>query len=103
MNDLNDDPIFNVIQNQIKRSIKVLIENACHGAALILIYSGMDTMAFLGMPDNQQEVKAPDFIAWATRYIKFSGKEQVTGLELYSARCGMLHTYSPYSKITRNG
>jgi hypothetical protein len=102
MNDLNDDPVFNVIQNQIKRSIRVLIENQCYGAAAILIYSGIDTMAYLRLPINEHEVKRRHFIAWAEQYIKFPGRQQITGLELYGARCGMLHTYSPYSNVTRN-
>ncbi len=103
MNDLSRDPVFNVIHNQIKRSIRVLIENECLGAAVQLIYSGIDTMAYLGLPENQEEVKQKDFIAWAERYIRFPCKEQLTGADLYGARCGLLHTYSPYSAKSRKG
>ena len=60
-------------------------------------------MAFLGMPAGQQEVKADDFILWADRYIRLPGKEQISGLEFYGARCAMLHTYGTASKISRQG
>jgi hypothetical protein len=54
MADLARDPIINVIHRGIKRPITLLLENECHPAAVILIYSGMDTMASLGMPASQK-------------------------------------------------
>ena len=79
------------------------MENECYGSAVILIYSGIDTMAYLSMPDGREDVKGPDFIKWADGYISFPCKEQVTGLELYGARCGMVHTYSIASRLSRQG
>ena len=60
-------------------------------------------MAYLGMPADQQEVKKTDFISWADRYIKFPCKEQLTGTDLYGARCGMLHQYGVRSDLSRSG
>ena len=85
------------------REALVLLEKRCFGPAVILIYSGMDAMAFLGMPANQQDVTRDDFIAWAEKYIHFPCDEQLTGLDLYGARCSMLHTYSMASKLSREG
>ena len=56
MVDPNRDPIINVIHNGIKRGIRVALENNCLPAALILIYSGIDTMAYLNMPADQDDV-----------------------------------------------
>ena len=103
MNDLLRDPIVNVIHSGIKRSIRILLENECYRAAVVLVYSGMDAMACLGMPEGQREVQPQDFIDWADRYIKFPCKEQLTGTELYGARCGILHAYSPHSQKSRSG
>ena len=103
MTDLSRDPIVNVVHNGIKRCIRVLLEQECYRGALILVYSGIDTMAYLGMPASQTEVSSRDFIAWADKYISFPCKEQVTGEEFYGARCGMLHTYTPYSRSSRSG
>lgn len=97
------DPILNVIHGQIKQSIKICIENECWDAAVKLIYSGIDTMAFLGMPAKQLDVTRDDFVTWVERYIQFSSGEQLTGLDVYGARCSMLHTHSIYSRLYREG
>ena len=103
MNDLSRDPIVNTVNNGIRRGIQVAIDNDCYGSAVILIYAGIDVMAFLGMPEEQEEVTRGDFIAWANRYIKFPCREQLSGKDLYGARCAMLHNYSAHSRMTRNG
>jgi hypothetical protein len=103
MSDLRQDPIINVIQNGIKRGIRVALENDCYPSAVILIYSGIDTMAFLNMPANQLDVTRPDFIEWAERYIRFPCQEQLSGLDLYGTRCSMLHTHSAFSRLSREG
>ena len=103
MADLGRDPINNVVYNQVKRGIRVTLENECYASAVILIYSGIDTMAYLNMPEEQQDVTRNDFVQWVDRYIHFPCKEQVSGLELYGARCGMLHTHSITSQLSRQG
>ena len=97
------DTITNAIYDGIKRGIKVCIDNECFGSAVILIYSGIDSMAYLGMPAGQTDVTRKDFIDWADRYIKFPCKEQLTGADMYGARCGMLHNYSVYSNMSHSG
>jgi hypothetical protein len=97
------DPIVNVVYGQIQRSITVCLENQCWGAAVKLIYSGIDTMAFLGMRAKQQDVERADFIVWVNKYIQFPCKEQLTGMDLYGARCAMLHMNSVHSRLSRQG
>jgi len=103
MSDLSRDPIINVVYNQIKRGIRVALKNDCYASAVILIYSGIDTMAYLNMAEGQQDVTRDDFVQWAEEYIRFPCEEQVSGLELYGARCGMLHTHSVASRLSRRG
>lgn len=103
MADLARDPVVNAIHNGIRRGIDIAVAHGCHGSAVVLIYSGMDSMAYLAMPENQTDVSGRDFIEWADRYIKFPCKDQLTGADLYGARCAMVHTYSVYSKMSREG
>lgn len=103
MPDFGREPIINAIHNGIRRGIEVAVANGCYGSAVILIYAGIDSMAYLAMPEGQTDVRGKDFIDWADRYIKFPCKEQLTGTDLYGARCAMLHTYSVYSKLSRGG
>jgi hypothetical protein len=103
MTTFKNDPITNSIYDGIKRGIKVSLENHCYGSAVKLILSGMDTMAYLNMPATQQDVEKKDFIIWVERYIRFPCKEHLTGLDLYGARCAMLHTYGVRSKLSKEG
>ena len=103
MTDLSRDPIVNAINNGIKRGIRVALENECYGSVVVLILSGIDTMAYLGMPAGQQDVTRNDFVTWVDKYIRFPCREQLTGWDLYGARCGMLHSFSTISKLSRDG
>ena len=100
------DPFINAIYQGIKRGIQITYDNECYGACLILIYCGIDTMSYLDMPTNQAEVHADDFIQWAERYLSPNLKNQatqITGEELYSARCAVVHTYTVESRKTKSG
>lgn len=103
MPDLSQDPIINIVHNGIKTGIRVALQNRCLGAAVVLIYSGIDTMAYLNMPAGQEDVRKKDFVDWAERYIRFPCKEQLSGLDLYGARCAMLHNYGTASRLSRQG
>lgn len=103
MTDLTRDPIVNTVQNGIKRGIRVALENECLASAVLLTLSGMDAMAFVGMPAGQDDVTRSDFIAWADRYIHFPCKEQLSGMDLYGARCGALHSFGSASRLSREG
>jgi hypothetical protein len=103
MPDLTRDFGTNFVLLQLKRSIRVLLEAQCWTATVVLVYSGMDTMAWLGMPAEQEQVTRRDFIDWTTRYVRFRCQEQLTGEDLYGARCGMVHQYGAESDISRRG
>ena len=99
---LNTGAVRAVIEDGIKRPIRLLLEAYCYRAAVILIYSGMDTMAFLNMPANRSDVMRSDFIEWAERYVKIAGPTPPTGTDLYGTRCSVLHGGAP-SRFTREG
>ena len=100
------DPLINAIYQGIKRGIQITYDNECYGACLILLYCGIDAMSYLDMPRDQAEVHANDFIQWAERYLSPNLKSQatqLTGEELYSARCAVVHTYTVESRKTKSG
>ena len=99
----SEDPIVNVIHNSIRKGISVTLENECEASAVILILSAIDAMAYLAMPDNHQDVTSDDFIKWADKYIRFSCKDQLTGADIYGARCSMLHSFGAQSRMSRSG
>jgi hypothetical protein len=91
-----------VIEEGIKQPIRLLVSAQHYPAAIILTYSGMDTMAFLNMPASKTDVMRSDFIAWAEKYVKFSSADPPTGADLYGSRCSVLHGGAP-SRFTREG
>lgn len=103
MTDLGKDPLINAVHNGIKHGIRVALENDCLGSAVILILSGIDAMAYIAMSASQDDVTRGDFVRWAEQYVKFPCSEQLTGLDLYGARCAMLHNYGTASELSRKG
>jgi len=97
------DPITNAIQEGIKGDIDFALTHGRLRAAVILIYAGMDAMAFLDMPISHDGVTRTDFIRWTTRYMRFPCKQQIAGADFYGARCAMLHAYTMKSAMSSSG
>jgi len=100
------DPLINSVYQGIKLGINVTYENECFGSCLVLIYCGIDAMSYLDMPASQIEAHADDFIRWAGQYLSPNLKNtstQITGEDLYSARCAIVHTYTVESRKTKSG
>ncbi len=63
-------------------------------------------MSYLDMPTNQAKVYPKDFIQWVEGYLSPNLKDsatQVTGEELYIARCAVVHTYGVENLKTKSG
>ena len=96
-----DDPLLNAIYSAIKPGIDVTYDADLFGSALILIYSGIDAMAWLSMPSAQSNVNRKDFINWVETYFPDDFTSKITAVELYSARCAVVHSYGVESALTR--
>ena len=68
-------------------------------ATITLIYVCIDSLSYLNMPLKQRIQNKSDFILWVNTYLKTDPNQeyQYQGIDIYAARCGQLHTYSPYS------
>jgi hypothetical protein len=99
MTEINKEHILKIVQSDIKDPIRIVLKNKKYRSAVMLIFTGIDTMAYLSMPASKKTQDCHDFIEWSDRYILFEGKEKPTGLELYIARCIILHSYSDYSTL----
>lgn len=76
-------------------------------ASLILIYSGIDTFGLLAAPPVALDATGDTCKQWCEKYIlprihSVEGKS-VTAVDLSAARCGVLHTSTPVSKLEREG
>jgi len=68
---------------------------------MILLYSGIDALASLDAEDGRASRES--FINWADKYLLSNGDLPCTAIELYAARCGLLHTFSFQSDLSRKG
>jgi hypothetical protein len=68
-----------------------------------LVYMGIDWNAWLAMPAAQEDVTRTDFIAWYERYFPALFRKRCPGIEIYAARCGLLHSRTAESRLSRGG
>ena len=84
---------------------------------LVLLYTGVESMAWLARPEGKKDSSSSDFIEWVDRYMLdiqafeawrdslFIAIEKVefepplrltcTAKQLYAARCALIHSYTP--------
>lgn len=77
--------------DETNRGIRVCLESNLVVPGLELLYSGIDVLGFLGSTRPRADRRS--FITWAELYLDgFLAKKGIGGLDLYAARCGILHT-----------
>jgi hypothetical protein len=69
---------------------------------LILIYSAIDIAGWLDSEDSRESVRNR-FTRWVDRYLLPAKSLDCTAAELYGARCGVVHTFSPESGLSKKG
>jgi hypothetical protein len=76
-------------------------------AALTIIYSGIDSFGLLAAPPEVLDASGTTFKQWCEKYIlprlQSLDGTPVTPVDLWAARCGVLHTSTPLSKLEREG
>lgn len=92
-----NESLYNVLLNGIIKDVDAAWERKSYRATLILVYSGIDAMAHLTMPAGKDKVTRADFVAWVENYLRFRDADKqptltLPGLELYAARCALVHT-----------
>jgi len=82
-------------------AISKLFEEEFYTQALIILYSAIDTMAWINLPDG--DVKQKDFIEWVNKYMQPENNLGCTASDLYGARCGLIHANTPASRKSKTG
>lgn len=70
---------------------------------LLLLYAGIDIMAWLNRPESHKEVERSDFVGWADKYVLPGTELACSAIDLYAARCSLLHSYTAESGLSRRG
>jgi len=71
--------------------------------SLILLYSGMDIMAWLSRDKSHVDSTRHDFTHWINTYLLPGHGFTCKAKDLYAARCSILHSYTSESQLSRQG
>jgi len=82
----------------LSKGVDACLDNKLIGPALILIYSAIDTAGWLD--SNDQFATRNSFVGWTNRYLLSTNALSCAAVDLYAARCGLLHTFTPNSKLS---
>ena len=87
--------------SQIITAIDYCITEKLVMPALVLIYSAIDSISWIASDDDSQHVRER-FQVWVETWMLKKYPLPCTALELYAARCGVLHTLTPKSDLSEN-
>lgn len=82
-------------------AMNLLQKHAHMTQLLVLLYSAIDTMAWVSLAEGDVERK--DFKEWVEQYLLRESSLPCTADDLYSARCGLVHTNTAESSSTNKG
>lgn len=84
-------------------AIILLLQSEFHLSAAILIYSTIDTLAWLDRPSGKTSVSRSDFVSWVDSYLLTDPPANYDAMDLYGARCGLLHSQQAGSDLSKDG
>ncbi len=82
---------------QMFKGIELCLKEKLQFPTLSLIYTVIDNLAYIAYGDIGVEKR---YKKWITEYMFKEKNLNVTPMDLYSARCAILHTLTPNSKKT---
>lgn len=86
---------------ELLETIDLCLKHRFYQSALILIYSGIDTMAWLSLPESELDVNKTYFEKWVNDFLLPNSELLCTATELYGARCGLIHSHTTESRLYR--
>jgi hypothetical protein len=88
--------------DQSKRGMGLCLQNRLVVPAMTLFYAAIDVLGFLVSTTPYAEKRS--FTSWADKYLDaILKKKGLAGTDLYSARCGVLHTGQAPSEMVDLG
>ena len=94
----------NLFENYYKMmsAIQICINQNLVIPALVLIYAFIDSVSWMDDPIDDEKKGASRFQKWVNDWMLKGRNLSWTAEELYAARCGLLHTLTPDSSLSKN-
>jgi len=89
--------------DDIIKSIELCLNAKLQIPSLILLYSGIGIMGWLNHPVSRDHRSKIDFIRWIDDYLLLNENIRYKAIDLYAARCAIIHSYSFSSRLSEEG
>jgi len=96
------DPLYGAMK-ELFDSINLLHKSRLQLPSMMMCFATIDILAALARPDGKDESDSSDFRDWVKRYLLPDSNLVCSADDLWAARCGLLHTYTPEARDTRKG
>lgn len=97
-----NDPLNKFLAENL-RATQLLYENQLFGQLLVVIYSGIDAMGLMRAPLSATESTGSTFKGWVCTHLLPKGQFHFNDVDLWAARCGVLHTFTADSDLAKQG
>ena len=99
---MTTDALRRTIADLVK-SVDLLHKKGLCLPSIMMTYVAIDILASLARPANAQETSGTNFRAWVDQYLLPGSRLKCNADDIWGARCGLLHTYTPESRHSRDG
>lgn len=101
---MNREPnlILSGFCDNTQKAISLLLENALQSQALIILYSSIDALGLLDSESSKLKSTSTTFRNWVDKYLLIDPKLKCSSIDLWGARCGILHTFMKESDLSRD-
>lgn len=83
------------------RAVNVLLGAGLLPHTLVIIYSTIDTCGLLDAHPGQDAASSDSFKAWVEAYVLAGNTLDFNAVDLWGARCSVLHTFTAESKLSK--
>lgn len=80
-----------------------LYELGLYGHLLVVVYSAIDTVGLLDAPSSQTTASGQSFKNWVKKYLLTYPGIEFNEVDLWGARCAVLHTFTSQSELSQSG
>ncbi len=99
-----DSGMWNRLLNALAEIVAAIDDDLAAGRelpALLLLFTGIDLLAWLEAPGDQAELRGSDFKSWCLRYLLPESGLECNANELWAARCALLHNAAAEARELR--
>jgi hypothetical protein len=89
--------------NDFTNCSRLLLDTGHTLPTLIILYSAIDIFGSLLRPETEPNTAGIYFKKWVDNYMLGHSQVQFTAEDLWGARCGLLHTHTASSELSRQG